>query len=316
MLTLAATTVVPRAAWAGPTKKELSRARAQFQKATELEQAGQYAAALDAFREVGQVKMTPQVRYHIAFCEEKLGHLSTALGGYELAASEAQEVGPGFEKEVEQHISDLKARIPKLLITRGKGAEAAKIEVDGVEIGESSIGVETPVDPGPHSVTAKAPDHRPFSATVEIAESETKPVEVTLGANESEGPVTNAGSTPTTDHGVTGEARGPSKVPPLLLVGLGGASLVASGVFYLLRQGKLSELDDACKNGACPADKKDTYDQAKTYTTVSMVTAGVGVAAVGVGVTWLLLQPKKKSAWQLAPAAPDSYAGLSVLGQF
>src|ERR1041384_4561645 len=39
---------------------ELKKARAQFQQATELEQAGNWTAALQAFREVGQVRMTPQ----------------------------------------------------------------------------------------------------------------------------------------------------------------------------------------------------------------------------------------------------------------
>ncbi len=85
-----------------PDKEELSRARARFQQATELEQAGNWAAALQQFREVGQVRMTPQVRYHIALCEEKLGKLVAALGGYELALSEADSLGPDFHKEGEE----------------------------------------------------------------------------------------------------------------------------------------------------------------------------------------------------------------------
>src|ERR1043165_5621106 len=74
---------------------ELKKARAQFQQATELEQAGNWTAALQAFREVGQVRMTPQVRFHIAVCEENLGRLVAALGGYELALADADSVGPG-----------------------------------------------------------------------------------------------------------------------------------------------------------------------------------------------------------------------------
>src|SRR5258706_10828154 len=84
------------AAHAKPDAKELSKARAKFQQATELEQAGNYSSALEVFREVGQVKMTPQVRYHIALCEEKLGHLLAALGGYELAADDAKKIDPSF----------------------------------------------------------------------------------------------------------------------------------------------------------------------------------------------------------------------------
>src|SRR5512140_2339873 len=109
---------------AAPDKEELSRARARFQQATELEQAGNWAAALQQFREVGQVRMTPQVRYHIALCEEKLGKLVAALGGYELALSEADSLGPDFHKEVEDKTIALRERIPKLVIERGEGAEA------------------------------------------------------------------------------------------------------------------------------------------------------------------------------------------------
>src|SRR4030095_11314931 len=74
-------------------KQELARARAQFQQATELEQAGNFAAAVQAFREVGQVRMTPQVRFHIAVCEEKLGRWVAALGSFELALQGAENVG-------------------------------------------------------------------------------------------------------------------------------------------------------------------------------------------------------------------------------
>ena len=52
-------------AWAQDAS-ELKKARAQFQQATELEQAKNWTAALQAFREVGQVRMTPPVRFHIA----------------------------------------------------------------------------------------------------------------------------------------------------------------------------------------------------------------------------------------------------------
>ena len=304
---------------AAPDAKELSRARAKFQRATELEQAGQYAAALETFREVGQVRMTPQVRYHIAFCEEKLGKLVTALGGYELAAADAGDVGPAFEKEVAGRIEDLKARIPKLVIRRGSGAEAAKIELDGVALGESSIGVEMPVDPGPHTVSAKALGFEPFAKTIEVAEKDVKPVEIVLEEADGDAPVAaTATSAGPSDPGVT-ETAGPSKVPPLVIGAVGLASLAASGVFFYLRQDALSELEEACSGGTCPPEQEDTYDKAKTYNTVGLVTLGVGVVGVGVAATWLLTQgspSKTEAGWQLSPAAPGATAGASVIGRF
>ena len=102
--------------------------------------------------------MTPQVRFHIAVCEENLGRLVAALGGYELALADADKVGSDFKGEVEENVTKLRARIPKLVIDRGAGANAAAIELDGVAVGDSSVGVEVPLDPGPHAVTAKAPN--------------------------------------------------------------------------------------------------------------------------------------------------------------
>ena len=60
--------------------------------------------------------MTPRVRYHIAMCEEKLGKLVAALGGYELAKSEAETVGPDFQAEVDGAIEALRQKIPMLTI--------------------------------------------------------------------------------------------------------------------------------------------------------------------------------------------------------
>ena len=142
-------------------KKELSKARALFQRAIELEQAGNYTQALEQFRDVGQVRMTPQVRFHIASCEEKLGRLVTALGGYELALADAETVGEDFKSEVDTAVTRLRAAIPKLVIQRGAGAEAAEIQLDGVALGASSVGVPVPLDPGPHSISAKAPGALP-----------------------------------------------------------------------------------------------------------------------------------------------------------
>src|SRR6478752_4081373 len=203
---------------------ELKKARAQFQQATELEQAGNWTAALQAFREVGQVRMTPQVRFHIAVCEENLGRLVAALGGYELALADAERVNPDFKAEVEENIRNLRGRIPKLVIERGDGASAAAIELDGVALGDSSVGVEVPLDPGPHAVTAKAPNRQPFEANVSLKEQETTKLEITLEEVPTQAPVVGVVTPPPAAE------KPPSKVVPFVIGGVGIASLIGSGV--------------------------------------------------------------------------------------
>lgn len=279
---------------------ELKKARAQFQQATELERAGNWTAALQAFREVGQVRMTPQVRFHIAVCEENLGRLVAALGGYELALSDAEKVGTDFKGEVEEKVTKLRARIPKLVIERGDGASAAAIELDGVAVGESSVGVEVPLDPGPHAVTAKAPNRRPFESTVTLTEQETTRLEIKLEEIPQELLATPGGAAPAPE-------KPPSKVVPFVIGGVGIAALVGSGVLFGLRQSTLSELEDACNGSACPKDKESRYDDLKFYHYGSFVTLGVGVAAVGTAGALLFFQRKKQE------PAKDSVAGLELV---
>ena len=57
--------------------------------------------------------------------------------------------------EITKAREDLEARIPKLTIRRGEGAESAKIQVDGVDFGETQIGKQVTIDPGPHKIVAR-----------------------------------------------------------------------------------------------------------------------------------------------------------------
>lgn len=300
---------------------ELRKARAQFQQATELEQARNWTAALQAFREVGQVRMTPQVRFHIAVCEENLGRWVAALGGYELALADADRVNPDFRDEVEENVRRLRARIPKLVIERGAGADAAAIELDGVAVGDNSVGVEVPLDPGPHAVTAKAPNHKPFEANVTLKEEETARVELILEDLPTE-QVAPTGSTaaPTVE-------KPPSKVVPFVIGGVGVASLIASGVMLGLRQHTVSKLEEACPNHSCPRSQASRYDDLKFYHYGAQVTLGVGLAAVGTAGALLLLQKKKsepapetnQARLQLTPSLPlgaGAPLGATLSGQF
>lgn len=306
--------------------KELSQARAKFQQALELKQGGNWPAALRLLREVGAVRMTPQVRYHIAVCEEKLGKLVAALGGYELALADAEAMHPDFVAEVQASVEDLRARIPKLVIERGPGGEAAAIELDGISLGASSIGVEVPVDPGPHTLMAKAPGKRPFSETVTVNEEESRTVTVTLASLGSDEPeATESGSvTPAAEEGPR------YGVVPYVLGGVGAAGLVASGVFFALHRSSVSGLDERCPNQDCSdlsgAERQQAQqdlDAARSREVVMWSTLGVGVAALGTGLTLYLLDQKRTQevvrlphGLTLQASAPRSLAGVSLSGQF
>jgi hypothetical protein len=309
--------LAPRSAFA-QDKKELSKARALFQRAIELEQAGNYTQALEQFRDVGQVRMTPQVRFHIASCEEKLGRLVTALGGYELALADAETVGEDFKNEVDTAVTRLRASIPKLVIQRGTGADAAEIELDGVALGASSVGVAVPLDPGPHSVNAKAPGSLPFSQTVTIAENEQKTVDIEL-TPEPQPEDTRPGNSGPQTADLNGKPH--PRLVPYVIGGVGVVSLIGSGVLFGLRQSTLSDLENKCgaDRKSCPSSSRGEVSNLSTYNTTAQIALGVGVVGVGAAVTLLLLQKKQPPAQaglMFTPDAPNALAGASLRGQF
>lgn len=299
----------------GDTVTELKRARAQFQRGIELEQASNWSEALKQFRDVGSVRMTPQVRFHIAYCEEQLGRLVTALGGYELALGEADQVGPDFKHEVESTVERLRAKIPKLVIERGEGADAALVELDGVSLGASSVGVEVPLDPGPHTVTANAPGYLPFSTTVDLEEQEVTRVTLELEVAPPPPPETK-NRAPVI---VFRPAPGPDRTVPYIIGGVGVATLAGAGVLFALRQATYSQLKKDCPDRTrCPKSNEGTYKRLKTYNVATPIVAGVGAAAVGTAAALILFEKKPKTEppaaqarLELLPAAPAADAGLS-----
>jgi hypothetical protein len=293
----------------------LAKARDQFRQAISMEAAKDWAGALALLREVAAVRNTAQVRYNIALCEENLGNLVAALGEYELAAADAEETGATeVTGVVGPRLESLRQRIPKLVVKRGKDATVAAISVDGVALGGAMVGKEMPINPGPHVIEAKASGFKPFKTSFEIHEKEAKSVEVVMEALP---PEAVGGST----TGPGGIDQGPQKkkfpLVPVVVGGVGVASLIASGVFFGLRAGTTADLDDACgpDRNQCPADMKSTYDSGRMYNTVGNITLGVGAAGVVAGVVLYLTTGKSKPAAATVGIAP-SPGGASVIGRF
>ncbi len=307
-------------------ESEIETARRKFGQALELEVAEDWSGALKLYREVGLVKMTPQVRYHIATCEEQLGHLVAALGGYNLALRQSEGMHPDFIHEVEGSIEDLKARIPKLVIERGEGAEGAIISLDGVALGEAQIGSEIPVDPGPHQLQAEASGYQSFEETVVAREAESQRREVVLEV------VVQTPVATQTDEGANApeETEAGYGQLPYILGGSGLGVAVLGGVFLGVSQGKVSKINDTC-NGETNCESAingdpDLFDelnrlqkQANTFEALGWVGVTVGVGALAAGTVLYFIDPTRKeetATLQLKPYAPRSDVGFSLQAQF
>jgi hypothetical protein len=291
----------------------IKRAREQFNQALSLQTGGDWAGALALLKEVAAVKPTPQVRFNIALCEERLGRLVAALGDYELAASDAQaEKADQVAQEVDARLEALKARVPRVVVQRGEGADSATISLDGVSLGDSVLNIPLPADPGPHVIEAKALGFRPFKQAFRVAEQQTATILVKLEPE----PV----------------AALPPPLPPihqtspnirtigLVVGGVGVASLIGSGAFFYLRQSAISDLDKQCgpDRQACPDSARSTVDHGKLYTTLADVTLAVGAVGLGVGAALVIVggHSSEQASVALAPGAAYANAGATLLGRF
>jgi tetratricopeptide (TPR) repeat protein len=302
---------------------DLARARTLYNQGLSLEAAGDWSGALAKFEEVGKVKLTPQVRFHIARCKEHLGRLNEALGDYRLAEYEAQQANAKELSEITAARDGLEARIPKLVIRRGKGARAARLELDGVELGEAQVGKEVAVDPGPHTIVAKLKKGE-FEETVTLAEGETKEVEMTpppelvrkKRAIEDEDPEEEPEPAP---RPVQAESEG-SGALPWVLGGVGLVGFAAAGYFAGQRSAAEDDLNKVCRNGVCPKSAQSKQDDGERYAMFTNVALGVGVAGVGIAAILLLSggsSAEKPAASKLSLSiATGPTKGVGVAGSF
>ncbi len=323
-----------------------TQARARFQEALALVAAGDYATAFDKLEQVASYKRTPQVVFYIGVCHENMGKLVMALGEYRIALADGKAAGSqDVVSEAKAAIAKLEPRIPLLTITKGKGADAATIMVDGKEVGDAAIGAPMPFDPGTRVVVAQAPSHKPFRQEVKLGQREKVSIEVTLEkrgdgaeaplppAGEAPPPDTNEETSPPKDGTVSTEdlADADSHTLAWLSTGIGVAGLGASAYFLSKRSQAISDLDEACgsNKNACPASMKSTYDDGKQHTMLANVALGVGVVGVATGIILFASgtgsgpseeQPKQPDqpglAWRVVPSSPGSWAGVSFDGRF
>jgi hypothetical protein len=288
-LWLAATglTVVPGVAEAqdAPSDPDVERARELFREGVALMAAEDYAGALAKFKEVGRVRMSPQVAFNIAECEEKLGRVVAALGNYRLALAKAQEPGanaPAVASNAPDRIAALEKRVVKLTILRkeDKANPAASIELDGVEVAAAQIGRVMKTDPGERTIRVVAKGKVLSTQKVTLADGEEKKLEIVIPPPEETAEV---GPGPDRGSGVS--------IPGVVLTALGGGMLIAGGVFIGLRQVAIGDLDEQCGGDrSCPPSAEETYDEGRLYTGLAEGFIPVGVAAATVGIVLIALE--------------------------
>lgn len=233
---------------------------------------------------------------YLADCYQALGRTASAWATFREAAYMAKDRKDEREKIAVDNARSLESKLSHLTVevTPVPGVVLA-IKQDGKAMSDALWNSAIPVDPGPHTVEASAPGKRPWSTSVNIAEGaqqervvvpplEDQAIEQTVLVPPTPPPAEPA----STFGGNTQETLG------WVLLGVGGAGIVTSGVLALLARGDDSDAEAECRpdnEQLCNPAGVELGQSAHTKATWAGVSAGVGLAALGAGVTLLLTAP-------------------------
>jgi hypothetical protein len=184
---LALVAFAPRTARAQTaTDADRAAARELFVAGVKLQEAGNFADALDRFDRAQAVFSAPTHLLHIAECEAALGKLVESAETYRTLTRTPLPTGspPAFVQAQQQGTAELpqvEPRIPSIrLFVRPANLQNLQILVDGQPMSSALVGVQRPTDPGTHVVSVAAPGYMRSEQRVILHERENKDVTANL----------------------------------------------------------------------------------------------------------------------------------------
>jgi tetratricopeptide (TPR) repeat protein len=315
-------------------------AQALFDEGKSQLAAGHYDRACPAFEESQKLDPALGTILNLADCYEKAGRTASAWSKFVEAAAKAQKSGhPDAERVAKDRARALERRLAKLTITVTAADSEPGLEVlrDGVSVGAAEFGLAIPVDPGSHTVSARAPERKTWETQVVVASasSETtvvpeleKPPEATTPPHSEAEPAQAAHGKGDKVESVDQEQHSHTRRTIGLVVGgVGLAAVAVGGVFAGLTKSKDKTADGLCHGGSdgnsCADDtEKQKYEDAvadaKRFRTFAYVGFGVGGAALITGAVLFFTGSSKRasSAFVVTPALGPGEAAVLVRGRF
>ena len=208
---------------------------------------------------------SPFVRLSLGAVEASLGHSVRAWNHLQEALASRDSLVEGHRGEIEQDVLPGVRRRVALVAPRCD-VPGAVLDVNGASIGTLPLARPVAVEAGEVRIRVVAPGYQTATRTVTL----------------------DAGAEFT---GLLSPhlARSPgSSLAPWIVVGAGAASLVASGILFVLREDQIRTQESQCNAVArfCTPEAGVANERAKDYHAGAFVSLGVGLAAVVGGAVW------------------------------
>jgi hypothetical protein len=295
-----------------------ARADALFREGQQLLTAGQVPAACSKLEESQRLDPKLGRLLNVAYCHEKLGLTATAWGEYNQAAALALQTAQA-ERETfaRTQAGELARKLSFVLLDLTATPEVSQVTIDGKPLAHEQWAVPFPIDPGPHTLTFAAPDHKSHEQAVTITEPGTSKVALEpLEPETRETPTPRSAPAPLPELLPTEPSRsgGNGRLAGSVVGGTGIALLGAGTAFGLEAMSLKSQADPHCPQRQCTHEAMSQIEQAKTFATVATIGFAAGAVGVGIG-TWLILRaPSSSARAQLAPYVAYDRAGISLQG--
>lgn len=328
------------------TKPEAERlADEAFERGLDAATHNRWEEAFTEYTKAFEIKKTTYTAGNLGAVEHRLGRFALAAEhlSYALTADEP----PAFREKHNKWLATAKEHVATVTLT-GLPAGAIVL-VDGKQKGVAPLPVPLFLDPGAHTISARANEEeqsRPFAATAgatgtvafgfpaQPKVAPTQPAKITAPlASSSQAPAVGSEKpTPPVDA-FPHQTRHNNTARPVVLISeaaLAGGALIAALAFRshgttLRNEAKLIRRDvvggscsGADPTGLCQQlqDKSSASDTASRLT-VGFTVAGGVLAAATVG-TWLIWKPKKQETVKVraVPIAGAGTVGLGFVGQF
>jgi hypothetical protein len=312
---VAAVALFARTAFA-QTDEEIAARRVLVQRAEAARDAGHHDEALDLAERAGRIQMSPSLRLFIAQEEESLGRLAAAFGSTDACVREAERATgiPNRDAIIGECRALNTSLVPRVgyVNVRAPSPEPAGlvVRVDGTVLRDALLGTPFMVTPGSVRVRAEATGMQPFEREVRAEAGQTVNVSLEFVAAPQVTPTPTM--TPAPSRTVVVTRRYPAW---LSVSAVGGAALVASAVFFVLRNDALAHCSVQGDTAMCdsPANVARAMNDAPLYNTltnVSLIAGGVLVAG-GLALYWFGVTHEHR-----AVAIVPTFMGGAVAGVF
>lgn len=253
---------------------------------------------------------------YLADCYQQTGRTASAWATFKEAAYMAKARADEREAVALEQAQKLEPTLSYLTLEVTATSGELTLLHDGKVVGQPLWGTAFPVDPGVHQLEASAPGKKQWTASVDIAPGPHQE-RVIVPALEDAPPETLTPPPVQSERPAEPPSDGRTqRTVGWVLLGAGSAAVVTGGIFALLARGDDSDAEAECRpdrTQLCNPAGVELAESAKTKATLAGVSAGVGLAAAGAGITLLLTAPSgEQSPGELAVRAQPLLGGAEV----